>query len=179
MSILIAGAGATGGYSGGRLTQAGRDATFLVTQRRAEVLSQVVDLALTVRQARHTMREGHELRAELDRLSISAPAWAALLVDADSAPGVSALARMPTPAAGRPARLAIARRYLGPRAATVTSRTTRTTGARTWPSGCARSTGSARIRALVPEATREEPRLRRLRVRTGAVGTDKYCRGGS
>jgi 2-dehydropantoate 2-reductase len=40
MSILIVGAGATGGYFGGRLTQAGRDVTFLVTQRRAEVLSQ-------------------------------------------------------------------------------------------------------------------------------------------
>jgi len=40
MSILIVGAGATGGYFGGRLTQAGNDATFLVTRRRAEVLSQ-------------------------------------------------------------------------------------------------------------------------------------------
>jgi 2-dehydropantoate 2-reductase len=40
MSILIAGAGATGGYFGGRLTQAGRHVTFPVTQRRAEVLSQ-------------------------------------------------------------------------------------------------------------------------------------------
>jgi len=40
MSILIVGAGATGGYFGGRLTQAGRDVTFLVTQQRAEVLSQ-------------------------------------------------------------------------------------------------------------------------------------------
>jgi 2-dehydropantoate 2-reductase len=39
MSILIVGAGATGGYFGGRLTQAGRDVTFLVTQRRADVLS--------------------------------------------------------------------------------------------------------------------------------------------
>lgn len=40
MSILIVGAGATGGYFGGRLTQAGHDVTFLVTQQRAEVLSQ-------------------------------------------------------------------------------------------------------------------------------------------
>jgi 2-dehydropantoate 2-reductase len=39
MSILIVGAGAVGGYFGGRLTQAGRDVTFLVTQQRAEVLS--------------------------------------------------------------------------------------------------------------------------------------------
>jgi hypothetical protein len=35
MSILIVGAGATGGYFGGRLAQAGRDVTFLVLERRA------------------------------------------------------------------------------------------------------------------------------------------------
>ena len=69
-----------------------------------QVLSEVVDLALTVRQAQHTVRDGHELRAELDRLFTSARAWAALLVDADSALGVSAPARMPTPAARRPPR---------------------------------------------------------------------------
>jgi 2-dehydropantoate 2-reductase len=40
MSILIVGAGATGGYFGGRLAQAGRDVTFLVRQRRAEQLRQ-------------------------------------------------------------------------------------------------------------------------------------------
>lgn len=39
MRILIAGAGATGGYFGARLVQAGRDATFLVRQRRAEQLA--------------------------------------------------------------------------------------------------------------------------------------------
>jgi 2-dehydropantoate 2-reductase len=38
MGILIAGAGATGGYFGGRLAQAGRDVTFLVRGHRAEVL---------------------------------------------------------------------------------------------------------------------------------------------
>jgi hypothetical protein len=61
-----------------------------------EVLSEVVDLGLTVRQAQRTVREGHELRAELDRLFTSARACAALLVDTDSALGVSALARMPS-----------------------------------------------------------------------------------
>jgi 2-dehydropantoate 2-reductase len=35
MSILIVGAGAVGGYYGGRLAQAGRDVTFLVRERRA------------------------------------------------------------------------------------------------------------------------------------------------
>ncbi|WP_171041220.1 ketopantoate reductase family protein [Sinomonas susongensis] len=39
MRILIAGAGATGGYFGARLVQAGRDVTFLVRQRRADQLA--------------------------------------------------------------------------------------------------------------------------------------------
>ena len=38
MRILVVGAGATGGYFGGRLAQAGRDVTFLVRPRRAEQL---------------------------------------------------------------------------------------------------------------------------------------------
>jgi 2-dehydropantoate 2-reductase len=36
MRILVAGAGAVGGYFGGRLAQAGRDVTFLVLPKRAE-----------------------------------------------------------------------------------------------------------------------------------------------
>ena len=38
MRILVVGAGALGGYFGGRLAQAGRDVTFLVRPRRAEIL---------------------------------------------------------------------------------------------------------------------------------------------
>uniref|UniRef100_Q07VQ4 2-dehydropantoate 2-reductase n=1 Tax=Rhodopseudomonas palustris (strain BisA53) TaxID=316055 RepID=Q07VQ4_RHOP5 len=38
MRILVVGAGAIGGYFGGRLLQAGRDVTFLVRQRRAAEL---------------------------------------------------------------------------------------------------------------------------------------------
>ncbi len=38
MRILIVGAGATGGYFGGRLSEAGRDVTFLVRPARAEQL---------------------------------------------------------------------------------------------------------------------------------------------
>lgn len=38
MSILVVGAGAVGGYYGGRLAQAGRDVTFLVRGRRAAAL---------------------------------------------------------------------------------------------------------------------------------------------
>ncbi|WP_413721999.1 2-dehydropantoate 2-reductase [Sodalis sp. RH24] len=38
MRILVVGAGATGGYFGGRLAQAGRDVTFLVRGKRADAL---------------------------------------------------------------------------------------------------------------------------------------------
>ena len=38
MRILVVGAGSTGGYSGGRLAQAGRDVTFLVRPGRAAYL---------------------------------------------------------------------------------------------------------------------------------------------
>src|SRR6516162_2067461 len=40
MRILVVGAGATGGYFGGRLLQAGRDVTFLVRPRRAAQLAE-------------------------------------------------------------------------------------------------------------------------------------------
>jgi len=40
MKILVVGAGATGGYFGGRLAQAGRDVTFLVRPRRAAQLKE-------------------------------------------------------------------------------------------------------------------------------------------
>jgi 2-dehydropantoate 2-reductase len=39
MRILIVGAGAIGGYFGGRLLEAGGDVTFLVRPRRAEQLT--------------------------------------------------------------------------------------------------------------------------------------------
>ena len=40
MKILVLGAGAVGGYFGGRLAQAGADVTFLVRPQRAELLAQ-------------------------------------------------------------------------------------------------------------------------------------------
>lgn len=40
MRILVVGAGATGGYFGGRLLQSGRDVTFLVRDRRAQQLAE-------------------------------------------------------------------------------------------------------------------------------------------
>jgi 2-dehydropantoate 2-reductase len=48
MRILIVGAGATGGYFGGRLLQHGRDVTFLVRERRA---AQLARLGLAIRSA--------------------------------------------------------------------------------------------------------------------------------
>lgn len=39
MRILVIGAGATGGYFGGRLLQHGRDVTFLVREKRADMLA--------------------------------------------------------------------------------------------------------------------------------------------
>ena len=53
MRILVVGAGAVGGYFGGRLAQAGRDVTFLVRAKRAAarlgVLFRVLDHKLNVR----------------------------------------------------------------------------------------------------------------------------------
>jgi 2-dehydropantoate 2-reductase len=40
MRVLVVGAGALGGYFGGRLAEAGRDVTFLVRPRRAEQIAQ-------------------------------------------------------------------------------------------------------------------------------------------
>ena len=39
MRVLVVGAGAIGGYFGGRLLEAGRDVTFLVRPRRAAELA--------------------------------------------------------------------------------------------------------------------------------------------
>ena len=39
MKILVLGAGAVGGYFGGRLAQAGADVTFLVRPKRAKMLA--------------------------------------------------------------------------------------------------------------------------------------------
>lgn len=40
MRILVVGAGAVGGYFGGRLTQAGRDVTFLLREKRAQEIAE-------------------------------------------------------------------------------------------------------------------------------------------
>ena len=65
-----------------------------------DVLSEVIDVAMALRQAHRRVPEAHELHAELDQLSSDARAWAELLMEADTAHGVSALAYMPS-VAGR------------------------------------------------------------------------------
>ena len=53
MRILVVGAGAIGGYFGGRLLQAGRDVTFLVRPKRAAELARdgLVGLGFSVQEA--------------------------------------------------------------------------------------------------------------------------------
>lgn len=65
-----------------------------------EVLSDVIDMVMALRQAHRKVPETHELHAELDQLFSGARRWAELLVEADTARGVSALDYMPS-VAGR------------------------------------------------------------------------------
>jgi len=65
-----------------------------------QVLSEVIDDVLDVKQAHRRVPETHALHAELDRLFDDLRAWARVIADQDQALGVSPLASVPT-AAGR------------------------------------------------------------------------------
>jgi DNA-binding ferritin-like protein len=65
-----------------------------------QVLSEVIDMVMGLRQAHRRVPETHELHAQLDDLFRDGRAWAELLVEADTARGVSALDYIPS-AAGR------------------------------------------------------------------------------
>jgi DNA-binding ferritin-like protein len=65
-----------------------------------QVLSEVIDAVLDVRQAHRRVPETHALHAVLDQFVDDLRAWARLLADQDEALGVSPLASVPT-AAGR------------------------------------------------------------------------------
>ncbi len=65
-----------------------------------EVLSEVIDVVMALRQAHRKVPATHQLHAELDQLFSDAKVWAELLVEADTARGASALDYMPS-VAGR------------------------------------------------------------------------------
>ena len=65
-----------------------------------QVLSEVIDAILDVRQAHRRVPPAHALSAELDQLFADLRTWAGLLADQDQALGVSPLEYMPS-AAGR------------------------------------------------------------------------------
>jgi hypothetical protein len=83
--------------TGAGMSQPGRDDPIAALN---QVLSEVIDGVLDVRQARRRVPETHALHAVLDQLSGDLRTWARLLADQDEALGVSPLSSMPT-AAGR------------------------------------------------------------------------------
>ena len=92
MRILVVGAGATGGYFGGRLLEAGRDVTFLVRERRA---AQLARHGLRIHsacgdaliEAPPTLTAG-TLREPFDLVLLSCKAWDLPQAIADVAPAV-------------------------------------------------------------------------------------------
>jgi len=93
MRILVVGAGAVGGYFGGRLAEAGRDVTFLVHARRAEkirsdglrILSPHGDVTL---HPKTILAE--DLTAAYDLILLSVKAYALEAAINDFAPGLGA-----------------------------------------------------------------------------------------
>jgi DNA-binding ferritin-like protein len=67
-----------------------------------QVLSEVIDAILDVRQALRRVPETQALHAELDQLFADLRTWAGVLADQDQALGVSPLASMPSGASRTP-----------------------------------------------------------------------------
>jgi 2-dehydropantoate 2-reductase len=79
MRVLVVGAGATGGYFGGRMLQAGRDVTFLVRARRAAELASA-GLIIKSPKGDVTLREpptvlAENIRAPFDLVVLSCKAY--------------------------------------------------------------------------------------------------------
>ncbi len=70
-----------------------------------QVLSEVIDEVLAVKQARRAVSRTHPLHAVLDGLFADLQAWKVLLLERDEALGVSALEVMPSAAGRHPANL--------------------------------------------------------------------------
>ena len=92
MRILVVGAGAIGGYFGGRLAQAGRDVTFLVRPRRAAALAEA---GLVIKSPRGDVAiaspktvTADSLRAPYDLVLLSCKAYDLDSAIADLAPSV-------------------------------------------------------------------------------------------
>lgn len=92
MRILIVGAGATGGYFGGRLLQHGRDVTFLVREKREQQLAQQ---GLVIRSATGDVDlpapptvVARDLLAPFDLIVLSCKAYGLAQAMADIAPAV-------------------------------------------------------------------------------------------
>jgi 2-dehydropantoate 2-reductase len=92
MRILMVGAGATGGYFGGRLLQHGRDVTFLVRDKRAQQLAQH---GLLIRSATGDADlpappalSASQLREPFDLIVVSCKAYGLEQAMADIAPAV-------------------------------------------------------------------------------------------
>lgn len=91
MRILVLGAGATGGYFGGRLAEAGRDVTFLVRERRAAqlrrdglvIVSPHGDARLTP-----AIVSSDQLRAEYDLVFFTVKAYGLEQAVKDVAPAI-------------------------------------------------------------------------------------------
>jgi 2-dehydropantoate 2-reductase len=93
MRMLVVGAGATGGYFGGRLAAAGRDVTFLVRERRAEqlrasglqIISPSGDLSLTPK-----LLTAGQIESPFDVVLLTVKAYGLEAAIQDFAPAVGA-----------------------------------------------------------------------------------------
>ncbi|WP_312109145.1 ketopantoate reductase family protein [Pantoea septica] len=91
MRILIVGAGATGGYFGARLAQAGRDVTFLVRERRFRQLSEnglVLRTPQGVEKLQPQLAQAGSLRDPYDLIILTVKSFALAQAIEDIAPAV-------------------------------------------------------------------------------------------